>query len=252
MTGLGTRGRLGIVFALRQEESGLERILAESRSATYLKNGITAWQIGSLEVYAAVSGIGGEKSAQTTRMLIADGAQWILASGFAASLDPIANVGDIIVAEKIVSMEAGMGAYFSDKSLLAAIPPSQTNPDTRIHACDLVSVDTVVSSTRQKREIFLSTGAGALDMESYAAAKVCAEYGIPFASIRAVSDSAADSIPGSIVELLAIEGAFERIIYAAARPHIWRSILEMKKKADLAANNLADILGLVLLRLIQK
>ena len=250
MAGLGTKGKLGIVFALREEEIGLERALAESRSVTYLKNGITAWQLGSLEVYAVISGIGGRKSAEATRMLIEDGAQWIVISGFAAALDPIANVGDVIVAEKIISQYKDERAFYSDKSLLAAIPPSQTNPDARIYACTLVSVDTVVSTVQQKKEIFLSTNACALDMESYAAAEVCYENNIPFASVRAISDSASDSIPGSIISLLSTEGTLRRIIYIVSRPHIWHPILNLRKKANLAANNLSDVLSLMLLRLI--
>ncbi|MCE5315136.1 MAG: hypothetical protein ABFD49_03680 [Armatimonadota bacterium] len=251
MTGLGTKGKLGIVFALREEECGLAHALAESRSEMRLRDGCTAWSVGRLEVIAAVGGVGRHNCARATEMLIDRGAQWVIAAGFAAALDPVARVGDVVAAERIVlGGDSHQPTYYSDGQLLSALPPSNINPAFPIRACDLITVDSVIKSAERKQAIFRATGAGALDMESHSAARVCGERGIPFAAIRSISDCAGDTIPESIRELMAVERGWRQSIYVASRPMIWRDVLDMRRRACLAANNLADVLGMMLLRLI--
>ncbi|MEN6356250.1 MAG: hypothetical protein ABFD83_04110 [Armatimonadota bacterium] len=250
MTELGTKGKLGIVFALREEAAGLERVLAESRSVVRIRNGNIACLIGQLEVYAAISGIGKDNCAKAAENLIDSGAQWIISSGFAAALDPVAKVGDVVIADRIITTDSDRTAYHSDAGLLSTLPPPGSNTDFAIYQCNMVSVDRIIASPQQKRKLFLSTGAGALDMESYAAAAICSSRGVPFAAIRSISDSAFDSIPDFIITLTSIENTWRRLLYIAARPHTWQSICQMRRKTDLAAKNLADVLGFMLLRMI--
>jgi nucleoside phosphorylase len=184
-------------------------------------------------------------------MLVDKGSQWIIAAGFAAALDPIARVGDVVVADRVMSgSDSRQPVYYSDRKLLSALPPSGSNTGFPIHACDLITVDKIVRGAEQKEAIFRSTGAGALDMESYAAAKVCCERDIPFAAIRGISDCATDAIPDSICELANMECVWRQFLHIACRPHIWGRVIDARRKAYVAANNLADVLGLMLLRLI--
>ncbi|MHB9036417.1 MAG: phosphorylase family protein [Armatimonadota bacterium] len=251
MAGLGTKGKLGIIFALREEQEGLDRVLAESRSETHLRDGGTAWLVGQLEVHATVSGVGRSKCAKATEMLIDQGAQWIIAAGFAAALDPVAQVGDVVAVDRVIlGSDNRQPVLCSDRALLMSLPPSGANAGFPIRCSDLITVDSIVGNSEQKEAIFRSTGAGALDMESYAAAKVCYERGIPFAAIRSVSDCATDEIPNSVAALISIDSRWRQFFYVASRPLMWGRILDMRRNAYLAANNLADVLGWMLLRMI--
>ncbi|MCE5323864.1 hypothetical protein LLG46_11195 [bacterium] len=250
MTGLGTKGKLGIVFALHEEAAGLARVLAESRSAVRMRNGDIACLIGQLEVYAVIGGVGQAGCRKAVNTLIDSGAGWIISSGFAAGLDPAAKVGDVVIADRIITTQPGQATYQSDPGLLAALPPRDTNREFSVYTCDMVSVDNVIGSPEEKKNIYLSTGAGALDMESYAAAAACCRRGVPFAAIRSISDTASDSIPEHIITLISIESTWRQLLYIASRPHIWQNVRQMRKNAGSAANNLADVLGFMLLRMI--
>jgi adenosylhomocysteine nucleosidase len=104
-------------------------------------------------------------------------ALWI-AAGFGGGLSPELKVGDIVVARN-----------FSDCALLEAVAslPARTG-------C-LITTKNVVETVLQKKDLGRHTGAIVVDMETASIHRLCAARGIPVLSIRAISDSALESLP---------------------------------------------------------
>ena len=112
-----------------------------------------------------------------------------------------------------------------------------------------MTVDAVCLAASEKAAIRESTGASVLDMESYAAAQVCKSRGAPFAAIRSITDTAEEDLPREIAALATIPTAAGRAAFAVRRPGLWRTLLELRRRSRSAADNLGDVLGLILLRL---
>ena len=73
--------KVGIVFAMREEERGLRRVLADSRLLAQRAADKTFWNVGGSQLLVAVSGIGGDRAAIATEALIDAGARWVVARG---------------------------------------------------------------------------------------------------------------------------------------------------------------------------
>ena len=70
----------------------------------------------------------------------------------------------------------------------------------------MLAADAVIASAADKRRLWRTTGAAAVDLESGAVAEVAAAAGIPFAVLRAVCDPAARELPTVAVEALDHQG----------------------------------------------
>lgn len=248
MTASFTRNKVGIIFALPIEKSGFENVLAESHTFAFKSKDHETWYIGNIAVMISISGIGREQSARATEALIGNGAQSIISSGFSAALAPGAKHGDVIVADKVLLRENPNAPIFkSDPRILKAMPPSGTL-GFAIHQCDLMTSDSIVASSAEKQQIYENTLVGALDMEAYAAAEVCAREGVPFATIRGISDLAEENIAYELDELLKLNGTLNLLLYILARPNLWPQLIALKRNASIASKHLGDVLGLLLLR----
>lgn len=104
----------------------------------------------------------------------------ILSFGICGALDPSLKVGDLVVASAVngVATDVDWTAR-----LAAALPAARVGP--------FAAGDTMAADRAAKAPLRRETGAIAVDMESHRAAT----SGIPFAVLRAVSDTADQSLP---------------------------------------------------------
>jgi adenosylhomocysteine nucleosidase len=105
-----------------------------------------------------------------------------------------------------------------------------------------------VADQAEKRRLAAATGAGLVDMEAAALARVAGARGIPFRCVKGVSDGFGESMP-DFNAFLTPEGKFEFgrfILFAALRPLLWPALLRIGKNGrDSAAcirDSLLDIL----------
>jgi hopanoid-associated phosphorylase len=144
---------------------------------------------------------GGGDGARLERELEAAAARVsaIVSCGLAGALAPELKAGDLV-----------LGSFFPGEAHGPITQVPQLDPGLR-RGSDLVEAlrrhltnarlgtvtgsDTIVASVAQKQALHAATGALAVDMESHIAARVAARHGLPFAIVRAISDTADHALP---------------------------------------------------------
>ena len=108
----------------------------------------------------------------------------------------------------------------------------------------ILTVDHLVGDPQEKARLAEEHGARAVDMESSAIAEACAERGIPFTAIRAVSDASVTALSPELVRLLSggEVSIWKACLALIRRPHLLREFLRLHRDTKLAAERLADAL----------
>jgi hopanoid-associated phosphorylase len=119
---------------------------------------------------------------------LAPGARGIISIGIAGGLAPGLRVGDWLVA---VGVQASgellpTDARWADR--LAALLPGAVKGT-------LLGTDAMAATRAHKAELYRTTGADAVDMESHVAARVARRHGVAFAAARVISDEAHRTLP---------------------------------------------------------
>jgi hopanoid-associated phosphorylase len=119
---------------------------------------------------------------------IRHGAVGIISFGIAGGLAPYLAAGDWVIGSGV---RAGEERHPADltwaRRLLDALPGA-------VHA-DLAGVETPLANASDKRRLYESLGAVAVDMESHIAGRIAAARRIPFAICRTVIDAAHRDLP---------------------------------------------------------
>jgi adenosylhomocysteine nucleosidase len=153
----------------------------------------------------------------------------LISTGFCGGLNPALCACDIFVATEIVG-------------IAAALTPSSSRP---FQTGKLLSMDRVVSSAEEKAE--LSKNADAVEMEAAAVAERAREWGVPFYSIRVVTDTSDEDFPLDFNRMRSEDGRFSRsrIIAAALRSpaSVVPELIKLNKRTKRAARALGDFLA---------
>jgi len=177
---------VGVVCALHSEARHLGPAVSGNGSVAVLGNGTRL----------RVSGMGGAAAAAAARELIVAGAAALVSFGLAGALDPSVAAGAIFLPGEVT--DADGRSLPTDAPwrghLSAALAPRQPLSGGR-----LFSSATPVTWVAAKAELFRTTHAQAVDMESFGIAAVAAEAAVPFVAVRVIVDVAADEVPGSII-----------------------------------------------------
>ena len=148
------------------------------------------------EALLSVSGMGGFLAAAAARRLVEAGVSALLSFGLAGGLDPALRAGMVVLPAEIISRS---GVRLSTSAvwrgqILAALAPHLTPVGGA-----LLTSAAPLDAASDKAAAFHETGAVAVDMESLDVAKVAAAHGLPFMAVRAIVDTAADSLPRSVL-----------------------------------------------------
>lgn len=219
---------IAILSALAEEQDGLVHLLENAQQTLHAGRSFWSGRLHGKEVICALSGIGKVAAATTAVALIERfGAQAIVFTGVAGGLGDAVHVGHVVVARQYVQhdMDAsplfpryevpGYGRSLFDcdvalsNALLQAVQDcvqQQAEEWTaslglgtpQVHEGLVVSGDRFVSGCDESlllRRGLEQTGLAplAVEMEGAAIAQVCADYGLPFAAMRSISDKANDA-----------------------------------------------------------
>ncbi len=137
--------------------------------------------------------------------LAAGGVTALLSFGLAGGLDPRLRPGHILIPRAVLA--AGQN-FPTDRGLDRLLG----GPTIEL----LLGETSVVASPEAKRQLWRTTGAAAVDLESWAVAQVAARHELPFAVLRAVCDPAQRSLPRVALAAVGPEGRVRALRMLAA------------------------------------
>jgi adenosylhomocysteine nucleosidase len=199
-------------------------------------------ELGGSPAVLAVSGIGEERAYKTAKEILGlfPNARAYVSVGLSAALVPELSPGDIVAASEIVTAAAPFNTCPCDPELIDAVSKIKCRTGRFFAASK-----TVITAS-EKMEIARANGAIALDMESGGAARASIEAGIPFISIRAISDGLDEDLPVDF-NLLMREGKMRWgrfIFYFMTHPAKIAPLMRLGRNSRLARERLGDAINL--------
>lgn len=206
-------GGVLVCFAMKEESGAFQKIAG-----------------GRPGISILVTGIGKENAERTVReFLAAQTPARVLSCGFAGALVPGLAIGAVIFETE----DAGL------REVLAS---------AGAQAVKFYCADRIATTVREKQELRGSTNADAVEMESAAIGDVCRERGLPFATVRAISDMADEDLPLDFNQLSKPDRSLDygRLALAVAKsPGKIGALMRLQKNSQLAAERLAAVLARV-------
>jgi len=149
-----------------------------------------------------VSGPGAGQAGRAASRALDRGANALVSWGLAGGLQADAGTGSVVLPEVVAS---DSGRYAADPAWRERIV-RLLGQRYRILPGAVFTADRVLTTTAEKAALRERTGAAAVDMESAGVAAVAAAARVPFIAIRAVADTAADTLPARVAELVTDDG----------------------------------------------
>jgi hopanoid-associated phosphorylase len=140
------------------------------------------------------------KAKRLAEALLEAGAPGLISFGIAGGLAPMLRPGDLVIAN---------GVTIGDGRTLAADPVWMLQLLERLPGAVSGTIygDTAIAETPERKgQLYATTGALLVDLESAAVAEACHAAGKPFAVIRAVADPAGRRLPSLALDALDAEG----------------------------------------------
>lgn len=213
------------------------------------------WASPEGRVSLACSGIGPRKGARAARYLLEEvGVDRLVVCGLAGGLVPTCRIGTLVLPQEVCAYSADLAGGFVAQGALdraavgpaypvdarlwrAALETSGSAPLTGL----LVTVGGLVTSPPILDWFQKELGASAVDMESAAVGEVCAQAGVPFLVVRALSDHAPELARWDWPSLARSRkrGGFPLTAYCLRHPRVavrlWRLRHGMGRGAQVAA-----------------
>lgn len=233
--------RIAIQFAVAQELAPAARLLLPSRSPRPSLPGLACrhGQLHGHELLLVAGGMGQKRAGSAAEAVLREWRPDLLVmAGVAGALAPDLSVADVITAEGIVA---------GDELLSPGLVPAVSTRPLRTGR--LLSLDHVLVTAKDKCRALAalphSPAPLAVEMETAAVARVAARHGLPWAAIRAVSDTAEESLPLDFNRLRTPDGDLptSRVAFAALRsPAAIPGLMRLGQNTGRAAVALASFL----------
>lgn len=236
---------IGIVAALSIEVAPFLARLKDVRKYASDRHTVIEGLYGPKLVTLIVAGPGRKASRRGTELLLAGHRpRWVVSSGFAGALDPALARYALLLPDEVLDPEgnlARVGLEIRGESDGPAIKTGR-----------LATVDAIIRTAAEKAELREQTGAVAVDMETAAVARICAERAVRFLALRIVSDPADVDLPPEVLSILGPSGGYR---VGAALGAIWKrpasikDMFRLREHALEAARRLGEALAWTIGRL---
>ncbi|HTJ01098.1 MAG TPA: hypothetical protein VL527_19600 [Dongiaceae bacterium] len=185
---------------------------------------------GAVQVW--LTGMGRQNAAESIRAAIQHTQpQRVLSCGFAGGLNPRFKVGDLLYD---CDFDVGLAAELEE---LQAVPAT------------FYCAKRVAITAEEKRQLWESTAADAVEMESSVIRTICQEFKIPSATIRVISDAANENLPLDFNALMTGESRIDYVKLARTillSPGKIPKLIKFQQQTAAAARNMGRLLeGLI-------
>ena len=199
--------KVGIIVAMEEE---LEHILNITNEIEEKEISGLNFKLGKIEkknVVLVKCGVGKVNAARVTQILIDEfNVEYVINVGSAGALNPLLNIGDIVIGEKLVQHDFDITAFDHDKGYITGVGDYIYSDNTltekfkqtvnkllekeyKIKVGIIATGDIFCTDVEMKNKIYSKFDADCVEMEGAAVAQVCYLDKIPFIVIRSISDS---------------------------------------------------------------
>jgi adenosylhomocysteine nucleosidase len=197
---------------------------------------------GGQQTLVVETGVGVENTLRAVDWLLAGPAhegrsyrpQYILFGGFAGALHASLQVADLVIAKEVIDMQGKLWPSLWPADGVAGARPAR-----------LLTVDRFIGDPAEKRALGDRYGAIAVDMETAAFARRCAEHSVPWGALRVISDDITRPVSRAVAELVedsrVSPGKLVKLLLR--RPFVVRELWRLGRDTKRASRNLAG--GLV-------
>jgi adenosylhomocysteine nucleosidase len=232
---------VAVLFALPIESAGLVDQLAGAKAVRVGDAVEHAGKLGDKQIVVANTGVGQTAAAaMATDVLSFHRPRWVISAGFAGGLHENVRPGHLLLADSAIrstgeTLSIGLQC---DADWLAA---------TRgVHAGKLLTVDEIVRTEAEKRELGERHGAIGCDMETFAIAEVCRQQQASLIAVRIVTDAVDDTLPLEIDRLMRQKTIAGKLGAAAgaifSRPAAAKDLWDLRGRALKSSDRLAKFL----------
>jgi adenosylhomocysteine nucleosidase len=225
---------IAITFALPAESSDFVRRIRKPTPNS--REGVESVR-GSLHgksVAVIHTGVGRKTCRERMEVLLRrENFEYLISAGFAGALEKDLRVGHLLVSEN-----------FSSEELLSS--PRLKFADETTFVGKLLTVPRMIESIHDRESLHKKHGAAAVDMETEVIAELCHAHDLPLLSIRAISDTAAESFPAPANVLFDVAKQKTNFLrlgsYLATHPSAFQRLNAFRARIVVARKALADSL----------
>lgn len=233
-----TTKTLGLLFAMKEEQQGLEIHINDKETFVIGKRVFTKGILWGHPIVCAITGIGKVAAATTVTQLISQfNVAEVILTGVAGAVDARLRVGDVVIANELIQHDMSVfplfpkffipsskkSRFYTDKNLnnelIKAINhflrddyhqkinfeiKNQFNlHEVKMQIGLIASGDQFISDNNIKNSLKEELPElMAIEMEGAAIGQVCDDYDLPFAVIRTISDTANEKAEGDFQDFI--------------------------------------------------
>jgi len=145
-----------------------------------------------------------QQARELARELVAMGATRLMSFGIAGSLDTSVNLGDVFIGSRVASAK---GQWMCDE----AWGRDLANKISHAKRGGVYGSEILVTTVKEKDELYQNTGCAIVDMESQCVAEVADEADLPFMVVRAVCDDSVMNVPPFVMAAIKPDGSISAL-----------------------------------------
>lgn len=218
---------IGIVGALDVEVEGIKNIMDDIEEKVVSSITYASGKIQNQQCVLAMCDVGKVNAAMCVQtMILKYNPDEIICLGIAGSLSNSVKYMDVVIAKDAVQYDMDLTTFGDERGFVMGPNKVRFSSDEHLvdrlvniakqeglsyHVGTIATGDTFIADVKLSREISDTFAAIACDMESGSIGHVCHMNGVPYASVKTISDNA--SINGCIDYLSLKKTAAKRSIY---------------------------------------
>jgi len=241
---------IAIVAALEEELAPLRKRLRASLRDGEARSRLCRAELGGKTILLARTGLGPARARAAAASLVEQhDLEAIVSIGFAGAVSGSLHKGDLLIASRVHAPPeepeseppATLDGLDCDAGLVDLAVETAQQSELPFQVGYSLTVPDAASDRRTKERIGRRWPVAVVEMESYWIARAAAVQGIPFLTVRAVSDALGDALPdlGGLIDADGSTHALRLPAVVLRRPFLAPVIVRLAVAARLASRNLA-------------